>query len=286
MLVPLKESDFDVFVEQAYKMALIPEMTSYPAYYDGIKTKEDYIERARKALLRDNEGILLFYKEDEFCGWIHYYYLSEDQYLDTVSMSWRTGAEQILDEFLTFIDKQYPDAMVYLGFPQENKAAITYLQSRGFEVVDQSWNMVLHLSGAGDMRPEAASIIHINRKNYSLFQCLHSQCDGDMYWDTEHILNDLDNWMVFVSLQQGQPAGAVYCQRGNMAEIFGVDFLNGIYSPGIHRELLNTVIRASIEDGSRNLVYFCDDNEMPTVMDAGFSCIGKYILVKRRALNG
>ncbi len=284
MLVPLKESDFAVFVEQAYEMALIPEITSYPVYYDGIKTKEDYIERAGKAFGRDDESILLFYKEDIFCGWIHYYYLADDQYLDTVSLSARTGTEQMLGEFLDFVEGQYPDAMICLGFPQENVTALTYLQSRGFVIGEQSWNMALHLSGTQYMRSRADSILRIDKENYSLFQGIHSQCDGDMYWDTEHIFKDLDNWMVFVALWQGRPAGAVYCRKGSMAEIFGIDFVDGIYVPDVQKELLNVVISACCEDGSRDIVYFCGDIEKSALMDAGFYCIGKYIMVERRKL--
>lgn len=283
MLVPLREVDFDIFVDQAYEMALIPEMTSYPAYYDGIKTKEDFVGRARKALVRDDEGILLFYREDAFCGWIHYFYLAEDRYLDTVSLSARTGTEQMLAEFLEFLERQYPDATAYLGFPQENETALAYLQSRGFTVSEQSWNMALRLPDARQAGSGTASVIRIGRDNYSLFQRLHSQRDGEVYWDTKHILNDLDNWMIFVSLRQGQPAGAVYCQRGAMMdEIFGIDYWDGSYAPDIHKELLDAAVRASRESGSLNLVYFCDDAERQAVMDAGFSCIGKYILVERR----
>lgn len=102
MLIKLEAFMFEEFAEQAYEMAMIPEITSYPVYYDGIKTKEDFMERAEKAFARENEEILLFYREDEFSGWIHFYALPEDQYLATVSMSAREGIEQMLDEFLVF----------------------------------------------------------------------------------------------------------------------------------------------------------------------------------------
>ena len=67
-----------------------------------------------------------------------------------------------------------------------------------------------------------------------------------------------------------------------MDEIFGIDYWDGSYAPDIHKELLDAAVRASRESGSLNLVYFCDDAERQAVMDAGFSCIGKYILVERR----
>lgn len=52
MLVKLKQIDFESFIDKAYEMAIVPEYTSYPIYYDGIKTRENYIS-VQKNLLRE-----------------------------------------------------------------------------------------------------------------------------------------------------------------------------------------------------------------------------------------
>ena len=72
--------------------------------------------------------------------------------------------------------------------------------------------------------------------------------------------------------------------RGEFAEIFGIDFADGRYDGQTMKALLTAMIQACCTDGITNLVYFCDDREKPAVLDAGFSCIGKYIMVKRSVL--
>ena len=69
--------------------------------------------------------------------------------------------------------------------------------------------------------------------------------------------------------------------RGKMAEIFGIDFAEGRYDGQILNALLTAMIRACRADGTENLVYFCNDQEKAAVLDAGFTCIGKYCLVER-----
>jgi len=49
-------------------------------------------------------------------GWIHYYYLSEDNYLSTVSFNIDNHTEQALQEFLEFAKKQFKGYELFLGF--------------------------------------------------------------------------------------------------------------------------------------------------------------------------
>ena len=281
MLIPLEKTAYHEFAEQAYKMALIPANTSYPIYYDGIKTKANFLHRAAKAFEQEHEEILLFRKDGAFSGWLHVFALPEDRYLSTVSMAARTGMEQMLEEFLEFAAKKYPNYKVYLGFPEENQAALLYLQTHGFAMEEQSWNMVLPMADwTGSMR-EGDFVIAIGKENYALFDQIHSQWDGKMYWDNRHIYADLSNWLVFVAMEQERPIAAIYCMRGKMAEIFGIDFAEGRYDGQILNALLTAMIRACRADGTENLVYFCNDQEKAAVLGTGFTCVGKYCLVER-----
>lgn len=282
MLVKLEKTDFEKYVGQAYEMALIPEITSYPVYYDGVKTKEDYRNRAKNAFFCDHEEILLFYLNGSFSGWIHTFYLPEDRYLDTVSLSARVGMEQMLEEFLDYVRSRYPDACIYLGFPEENRTATGYLRKHGFTIEEQSWNMVLPLSPGAHAEAASAFTVRIGKENYPLFRRIHSAHEDGMYWTSEKILNRLDDWLIFVFLRQGQPAAAAYCQRGKLSEIFGVDFDGGNYDPAIHRELLAAIIHASRDDGGKNLVYFCGDKEKAVAAGIGFSTVGKYVLLQKQ----
>lgn len=132
MLNVLAKEDFEKCIGFAYDLALDPTITSYPVYYDGVKTREDFIRRAEEAFHNQNEEILLFSDEDSALGWIHYYYLPEDNYLGTVSLSIRKNKETAMDEFLLYVEQKYPGCHIYLGFPEENQEAISALIHHDF----------------------------------------------------------------------------------------------------------------------------------------------------------
>ncbi len=61
MLRTLKQEEFEQYAEFAFSLVLDLSKSSYPTYTDGIKTKEDFIRTAKKALEKENEEILLFF---------------------------------------------------------------------------------------------------------------------------------------------------------------------------------------------------------------------------------
>lgn len=85
MLVPLQEKDFDKYIDFAYELALDPARTFYHVYFDGIKTKADFIAKARRTFTRPTEEILLYQEDGEVEGWLYYFYLPEDRYLQLAS---------------------------------------------------------------------------------------------------------------------------------------------------------------------------------------------------------
>lgn len=72
MLRLIKEAEFDRTIDFAYGLALDPARSGYPTYCDGMKTREDFVSRTRKALERPGEDVLLFEEggEAEDTGWL------------------------------------------------------------------------------------------------------------------------------------------------------------------------------------------------------------------------
>lgn len=278
MLNVLAKEDFEKCIGFAYDLALDPTITSYPVYYDGVKTREDFIRRAEEAFHNQNEEILLFSDEDSALGWIHYYYLPEDNYLGTVSLSIRKNKETAMDEFLLYVEQKYPGCHIYLGFPEENQEAISALIHHDFQISEQLWNNVLDLSHYPRNRI-SQDIIRIGRENYCLFSDLHAKYEAGMYWNNERILNRMDDWMIFAYKNREKVSGVIYCFQGIPAEVFGIDFSNDEFNEDVYRHLLNAVIMACQTIGSEHLVFFGDDNDQPNILSAGFRCVGKYILM-------
>ena len=279
MLRKLEKVLFDQYADLAYSLALDTRKSGYPIYTDGIKTKEDFIKRARKALERDNEEILLYERSGEVLGWIHYYYLADDRYLDTCSFCIREGMGDAVAEFTAFARERFPGSELYLGFPKENTEAVAALEALGFERIEESYNNAADLEQYR-LAPERAETQLITRESYPLFAEIHRQHDGETYWNTERILADLDGWRIFVSMQGETVTGAIYTftfADKHVEEIFGVDFPDGVYDGEAYRALVTAAMNDEKRRGVRHLVLLADEETQADTLRCGFRCVGEYV---------
>ena len=281
MLKKLQEQDFDRYVEFAYQLALDMTRSGYPTYADGIKTKDDFVARSRKAFSTANEEILLFEYYGATAGWIHYFYLPEDHYLDTCAFCIASGTREALTEFIAFAQEHFPGSELYLGFPGENAEAVAVLESGGFDCIEESYNDAINFEDYV-LQPEDADILPITQENYELFSGLHSQNDCDMYWNSARILDKIDLWQIYVCLRNGKTTGAIYYMDDmSMPEIFGVDFPEGIYDSDVYRALLTAALNDCKRRGAKHMVFFNESESQADALACGFRCIGKYVCFKK-----
>ncbi len=139
--------------------------SGYPTYADGIKTKDDFVARARKAFSTANEEILLYEQDGQMAGWIPYYYLPEDHYLDTCAFCIASGMKKALAEFIVFAQEHFPGSELYMGFPRENGEAAAVLKSLNFDCIEESYNDAIDFEDY-ILQPEDAGILPITRENY------------------------------------------------------------------------------------------------------------------------
>lgn len=284
MLKKLEKKDFDQYAEFAYGLALDMTKSGYPTYADGIKTKNDFIARAREAFSRDGEEILLFERDGEVTGWIHYYHLPDDHYLGTASFCMAEGMSEAITEFIAFARENFSGSELYLGFPKENIEAVEALNACGFKCIEESYNNALNFEQYMQ-QPESSDVIPITRENFQLFADIHSQYDDDMYWTSQRILNAIDGWRIFTFLREGKAAGAIYSrifEDKTMSEIFGVDFPDGIYDSKVYRELLTAVLNDDKRRGTKHMVFFCDEESQSDALACGFHCVGEYVCFQKK----
>lgn len=275
MLTQLKETDFEKYVEFAYSLALDLTSSGYPTYADGIKTKKEFIDRARLAFIRENENILLYERNGQVCGWIHYYYLAADQYLDTCSFCILEGMGEAIAEFLAFARVHFPGSELYLGFPEENTEAVMALESGGYPRIEESYNDVMDLT-TYEPALDCPDIIPVTRKNYDLFRGLHS-AETDMYWNSDRLLADIDRWTIYLYQQNGAAAGAIYFTGGPiLSEIFGIDFPGG-YDAKVYRRLVTKALNEAKRNHIRSMVFFNEERGQADALGLGFHCISKYV---------
>ena len=279
MLKRLEEQNFERYAEFAYELALDMTKSGYPTYADGVKTKEDFMERSRKAFSRENEEILLFERDGKATGWIHYYHLPEDHYLDTCSFCIAEGMGEAIEEFMAFAREKFPGCELYLGFPEANRDAVTALIAGGFACIEESYNDILDFASY-KLRPESENVAPITKENYGPFGELHAQ-HKDMYWNSERILNAIDEWNIFALLRNGKATGAVYLRKDESTpEIFGIDFEDGVYDSAVYRSLLTAMLNDCKRQGAQHLFFFNDEDSQSDALVCGFRCVGKYVCYK------
>ncbi len=275
MLRSCSKNEFDKYIDFIYELATDLTKSGYPTYCDGIKTKVKFVERSLKAFERDTEHMLLFEYEGEVQGMIHYFWIPEDHYLQTICFNINKAMEQALSEFLAYIGGRFKGYDVFLRFPAENKSAVNFLAEQGFECIENDYNNTAFLDKLDEIR-ENSGLVRIEKGNYEKFGSLHRQTEG--YWNSERILEDLDNWIILVKEKDGEPQGAVYYRTLALVdgwfEIYGIDMDQEDHDPELFEELLNAALLDAKRRNGRFMTFFCDEEYEKAAMECGFTCIG------------
>ena len=281
MLRFCSKDEFLRHVDFAYALALDLTRSGYPTYCDGIKTKEMFVGRSMKAFDRDTEQMLLFESDGETLGLIHCYWIPEDRYLDTCLFLTERETEQAISEFLDYAKEHFSGYDLFLGFPAENRAAVSFLAGHGFTCIENDFNNTAFLDELKDL-PENDTIVHIGTENYQSFQSLHSQIEGDMYWNSERIRKDLDNWFILVKEKDGRPLGAAYYTdvKDGWFELFGIDIDGGLFDPALYKELLQTALLDAKRRNGKVMTHFCEKEYEETALACGFMSVGNYLCHK------
>ncbi len=276
MLIKASVEDIKKYGDFVYRLALEPESSSYPTYADGIKTKADFLRDAQRAATREHDALLLFCLDGRVEGWISYYWIPEEKYLQLTGLHIHRGMTLALTELLELLEEKFVGFTAYFGFPSENQAATHELAERGFQCVESDWNHSFFLAEYSPVKC-SEHVESITRDNYDLFRTVYH--DNDAYWNAERIFEALDDWTIFIYRREGMPIGGIFFTGDDEScEIFGCEFFDGVFRKDVFRELLNAALGACKRSGAKYLTYFCGDEEKPVLRDLGFCCIGQYVL--------
>ncbi len=285
MLRKCTEQAYRKYADAVYAIAMEPSKSGYPSYSDGIKTKAMFFERAEKAFSRETEEILLFEYEGTVEGWIHYYALPEDKYLSTVSFNINAHTEIALQEFLNLAQEQFNGYDLFLGYSKANRAAVNFLANHGFECIEEDYNNTAFLDHC---EPVAVndSVVRITKENYEYFRTLHRQLEGSMYWNSERIYEDIDNWIILAKICNGETAGSAYYMTDDDGwfEIFGIDMKDHAFDPELFEELLGKAMNTAKELGGKFMTFFCDKQELQIASKLGFKCVDEYVCYKKQLI--
>ena len=284
MLIPLQEKDFDKYVDFAYELALDPARTFYHVYFDGIKTKADFIAKARRTFTRPTEEILLYQEDGAVEGWLYYFYLPEDRYLQLASSCVRRNMAQALEELSGYLAQRYPGCDWDVGFPAENREAEAWAKGAGFRQFDDAQNYSFFFDRY-DPVPDDPSVERITEENFEKFQRVHRTIEADMFWNCQRVREKLSDWTIFVAEEDGV-AGEIIAKEiiasgsgGSTYEIFAMCCEDGQHHEDLYRRLLTRFLNEGKRQSAKDLTFFVGtDDEMNRIMpELGFHHVGRYL---------
>lgn len=284
MLVKAKYADIETYGEFVYSIALDLSRSAYPTYADGISEKEEFFQNLRKSVECENYELLLYFSENRMEGFISYYWLEEDKYLQLFSCSINSGTKQALEELVTYLTENFTEYEWYFGFPKNNKEAVEFLQNNGFSCIEDDYDTNIDFANY-ELREENSNVLRITKENFEDFRSIHSLDEDDTYWTCERIYEKLDAWDVYVYYEDNVPSGVLFFTGDeDYLEIFGIEYKDRVYREDIFTALMITALNEGKRRGIKYMTYFCEE-ELAAVQKLGFRCVSAYVCYSRKPLE-
>lgn len=282
MLIKATLDDIEKYGEFVYSIALDQSRSSYPTYADGITEKEEFYEGAKRSVERDNYDLLLYVSEGVMEGWVSYFWIEEDNYLQLFSCNINSGTKQALGELLMLLEERFPGYEINFGFSKKNTEAVEFLQENGYECIEEDHDTNLDFRNY-ELKEENGNVVEVTRDNFKDFQSIHALTEADMYWTSDRIFADLETWKIFIYYEKNQPVGTLFCNWGSdetYLEIYGVEFMDGVYKKDVFMALMTAILNAGKRKGAKYLTFFCEE-ELKAVQELGFTYVGPYVCYRK-----
>ena len=273
MLVKAVKEDIEQYMDFAYSIAIDQAKSGYPLWSDGISTKEEFVDHVWKSYRNADRDILLFIVDGLVEGWIQFFYIEKDRYLQTNGFLINSNTEQALTEFLEYACAHFAGYDLYLGFPKRNTNAISFLQKRGCRLIEESYHDIFVFDGSA-IQPEIAGIVKVTESNFSEFKKIH-QTDPDTYWSSERIFSTLNEWLIYLLYREDIAVGYICARDG---EIFSIGYRDNIFDKNTYKALVSAILSNLKVAGYKHMTFFNDEESHPTALELGFSCVGEYVL--------
>lgn len=277
MLIRLTEAEVAQYAPWAYELAVTPEYASYSTYRDGIKTREDFFNRAQRS--KKDEELILFRHEGCVCGWIQWYALKDAHYAQTVTCLIAEHQEDAIREFCAHVADKHPGYTLDIGIDGSNVSAARALENAGFTTLERSVNHTLFFTEyqSQELLTGTSSMQQGEEED---FRKLHNA--PDMYWSAERILADQAAWNIYLHREHGKAVAALMCQGGDWPEIFAIFFEDDVFRAEIYRSLMAACLNDLHNQSCIHMTYFEDDERaLPVLSELGFRQVGRYMAYRK-----
>lgn len=273
MLVKATKEDIAQYMDFAYTLAMDQTKSGYPLWSDGVSTKEEFVERVWRSYESEDRDILLFLVDGAIEGWIQFFYIAEDRYLQTNGFLINSHTEQALTEFLEYAHAHFPGYDLYLGFPKRNIDAISALQKENCRLIQECYHDIYVFDGSA-IQVETDGIVRVTESNFSEFKEIY-QTDPETYWNAERISLTLNEWSIYMLYREDTVAGYVCARNG---DVVSLGYRDNVFDKSAYKALVTVILRDVQAAGYKHLIFFNDEESQSAALELGFICVSKYVL--------
>ncbi len=276
MLVTATKEDIEQYMEFAYSLAMDQTKSGYRLFSDGVSTKDQFIDHVWKGYQQGDQELLLFISEGNVEGWIQFYFIEKDRYLQTTGFLTNRNTEQALAEFIEYTREHFAGYKLYLGFPKKNSRATAFLQKSGARLVEEAYHDIFLLEDS-KLPPVPNGLVRVTESNFSEFREIH-QTEPDTYWNSDRMYAALDKWIIYLLYREEKAVGYLCARDG---EIYHLGYRDRSFDPEVYKALVAKILQDFKKVGYPYLIFFNEEESQATALELGFSCVSEYVLYIR-----
>lgn len=252
----LKKEDIISIIDFVYHLSIDNKTASYSRMRTKDKIENELIRRTENP----KSNLFGVYSDEEIVGVCAYYWLKEDNYIQTTIFVFDRPTKKILFESINYIKQNRERYRLLIGIPAENKSLAELLKQLGKQI-EHSANLIYDKN---EIKQKCTkNIIEVNANNFIVYHAYHNKyaLKHEMYWSSENLLKAINRFRIFCYLKDDVIIASIFYSRGNKhQEIFGL--FSHSNERNIYKLLLNQVLK-QIESESEKVevTYFVDMNE-------------------------
>lgn len=275
--IEIKEKiDLEEAIEFAWDITRRDGKAGYPEKtweYDGLR--EEFI----KAYNHQDDKMLLLRSGEDINGVVCLFIDKENKYLQTIGgIYYKDDFEYVLNKFIEYLEENFKSYDMIIGYTSKDKNILKVLEQKG-EIFEKAEFFKLYKNNLKikDIREDIRLLTTDDLEDFS---DIHDKINPDMYWTSERLKKNLDNWRIFVYREMGKIKSYIMSQvytdlTGEIFNITNVGFLDR----SIIEDLVYIVCKDMFDIGVTDIVSSCDmeSYEKDPYYKLGFERTNDYI---------
>ncbi|MPM55112.1 hypothetical protein SDC9_101897 [bioreactor metagenome] len=253
------------------------------ASYPRRKSLGHIKKELQRAISRDNENVLAYYKDNELYGVCCYFWNQDEKYAQTTQFLIKDYYEDIAEELISYVSTQLPGYELFIGFPDTNENAKEYFERKNIQCIEASIVTKLYnlKSNIREKHPSVERITEESFEEYAIFHDKHA-IPLEIYYNSQSLKRDIERFRVFALREHGKIHGSIFVKAGkDMSEVFGLfvdkEYENNHFISILINEMLMELYN---EFGTvKEIIYFINEGsteELNSALSSGFEIYERY----------